>query len=155
MTSVRFLSDNEVDHFKRFALLTDYIAAKQQELRDYNDQLGVANDSPVNLRRLTNFGTFRAYLLNYLRHHPAIHSGMTLLVRQLNPGPTGIPIEIYAFTDTTEWNAYEAIQADIFDHLLAICPEFGLRVFQEPSGADLGHLGTTPKMGQMPLGADP
>jgi miniconductance mechanosensitive channel len=89
---------------------------------------------------LTNVGTFRAYLLNYLKHHPRIRTDMTLLARQLEPGPRGLPLEAYAFTNTTEWRAYEDIQADIFDHLLAVADEFGLNVYQEPSGRDVAAL---------------
>ena len=91
----------------------------------------------MNLRRLTNLGTFRAYARAYLQAHKGIRDDMTLLVRQLDPGPQGLPIEIYCFTATTAWNDYEDIQSDIFDHLLAILPEFGLRAFQAPSGGDV------------------
>ena len=94
----------------------------------------------VNLRRLTNIGTFRAYTYNYLKHHPRIHQDMTLLVRQLAAGSEGVPIEVYCFTNTTDWNAYEGIQGDIFDHLLAIVSEFGLRLYQQPSGGDFASL---------------
>ena len=97
-------------------------------------------DEEVNQRRLTNVGTFRAYAYNYLKNHPQIHDGMTLLVRQLSPGPEGLPIEIYCFTNTTVWGDYEGIQADVFDHLLAIVPEFGLRLYQKPAGSDFGTL---------------
>jgi miniconductance mechanosensitive channel len=94
----------------------------------------------VNSRRLTNIGTFRAYAYNYLKNHPGIHKGMTLMVRQLAADANGLPLEIYCFTNTTVWTEYEDIQADIFDHLLAIVPEFGLRVFQQPAGSDLVNL---------------
>jgi len=90
----------------------------------------------VNTRRVTNVGTFRAYVQAYLQNHAQIHQGMTLLVRQMQPGPSGMPLEIYCFTSTTAWTEYESIQSDIFDHLYAILPEFGLRLFQQPSGAD-------------------
>ena len=129
-----------MDRFREFALLVEYIDAKSKELADYNTGIGADSESAVNLRRLTNLGTFRAYVINYLRHHPKIHGDMTLLVRQLQPGPTGIPIEIYTFTNTTDWGEYESIQADIFDHLLAITSEFGLKVFQQPAGTDLAAL---------------
>ncbi|MBP9536146.1 MAG: mechanosensitive ion channel, partial [Pseudoxanthomonas sp.] len=102
--------------------------------------LGTDADLPVNTRRITNLGTFRAYVECYLRRHPQVHSDMTLLVRQLQPGSTGIPLEIYCFTSDTRWAVYEGVQSDIFDHLLAILPEFGLRVFQQPGGADLRAL---------------
>ena len=96
----------------------------------------------MNLAHLTNVGTFRAYMVRYLRSLPKIHSGMTFLVRQLPPTEMGLPIEMYLFTNTTAWGEYEDIQADIFDHLLAALPEFGLRAFQRPTGADFAGLGT-------------
>ena len=97
--------------------------------------------NPVNARRITNVGTFRAYVIAYLRAHPELtDKGFTLLVRQLAPTPQGLPLEIYCFTATTNWVEYERIQADIFDHLIAILPEFGLRLFQEPSGMDVASL---------------
>ena len=139
-SSVRFLTDDEVARFTRFALLREYIERKRDELAAYNAALDDPEAANVNLRRLTNLGTFRAYLWNYLQNHPRIHHGMTLLVRQLQSGEKGIPIEIYCFTDTTEWAAYEGIQADIFDHVLAQCGEFGLNVFQAPSGTDVAAL---------------
>ncbi|MEP5763861.1 MAG: mechanosensitive ion channel family protein [Halieaceae bacterium] len=138
-SSIRFLSQEEVDKFKRFALLHDYVSAKQSELGEHNDILGASADG-VNQRRLTNIGTFRAYIYNYLKQHPQIHPHMTLLVRQLAPGSQGVPIELYCFTTTTNWNAYEGIQGDIFDHLLAIVPEFGLLLYQQPAGSDIASL---------------
>ncbi|MEO0574618.1 MAG: mechanosensitive ion channel family protein [Pseudomonadota bacterium] len=137
MQSVGFLTEDQIEHFKRFALLKNYIAEKLTELEDYNKALPSATDADVNMRRLTNLGTLRAYLVNYLRHHPKVNDGMTLLVRQLQSGAQGIPIEVYCFTHTTAWAKYESIQADLFDHLLAILPEFGLSVFQAPGGADI------------------
>ncbi len=142
VSSIRFQSAAEVDHFKRFALLKDYIADKEKELSDYNAALDLEVDDDVNTRRLTNVGSFRAYAANYLENHPKIHKGMTLMVRQLAPGPEGLPLEIYCFTNTTVWTEYEDIQADIFDHLLAIVPDFGLRLFQKPAGSDLADLKT-------------
>ncbi len=140
VSSIRFQTQDEVDHFTRFALLKDHIENKEQELADYNDGLATEVDSDVNKRRLTNVGTFRAYAYNYLKNHPKVHQGMTLIVRQLGPGPEGLPLEIYCFTNTTEWAAYEDIQSDIFDHLMAIVPEFGLRLYQKPAGSDLANL---------------
>jgi miniconductance mechanosensitive channel len=140
VSSVRFMTPDEIQHFRRFALLTQYIETKEQELSAYNEALGAPVDEAVNTRRLTNLGTFRAYVINYLQNHPQIHPDMTLLVRQLAPSPTGIPLEIYCFTRTTDWHEYEAIQADIFDHMLAICGEFGLLIYQQPSGADIAAL---------------
>ena len=138
--SVRFLSDAETATFKRFELLREYITTKQNELSTDNDGLTHDDESSVNLRRLTNLGTFRAYVVSYLRSRSDISNHMTFLVRQLPPNGEGLPLEIYVFTDTTDWTAYESIQADIFDHLLAIIPSFGLRVFQQPSGPDIRAL---------------
>ncbi|MFU8821108.1 MAG: mechanosensitive ion channel family protein [Gammaproteobacteria bacterium] len=139
-TSVRFLTDEERTSLKRFALIDEYLDRKREELEEYNKALLDAGRDPVNTRRVTNLGTFRAYVAAYLGHHPRVHQEMTLMVRQLQPGPTGLPLEIYCFTATTAWVEYESIQADIFDHLYAILPEFGLRVFQEPSGADMREM---------------
>ena len=140
VSSIRFQTRDEVDHFTRFALLKDYIKDKEQEMTDYNARLETEVDAEVNRRRLTNVGTFRAYAYNYLKNHPKIHAGMTLMVRQLAAGPEGLPLEIYCFTNTTVWATYEDIQSDIFDHLLAIVPEFGLRLYQKPAGSDLANL---------------
>jgi miniconductance mechanosensitive channel len=139
VSTIRTQTQEEVDRFKRFALLKDYIKDKEQELADYNDGLATEVDPEVNRRRLTNVGTFRAYADNYLKNHPRIRKDLTLMVRQLAPGPEGLPLEIYCFTSTTEWAVYEGIQSDIFDHLLAIVPEFGLRLFQKPAGSDLAQ----------------
>ena len=136
--SIRFLDDSEVIDLQKFRVLKPYLSAKAEEIADWNaSELG-GDDAPVNARRLTNVGTFRAYILAYLRWHPRIDENFTLLVRQLPPGPQGLPIELYCFTSTTIWHEYEGIQSDIFDHLMAIVPEFGLRTFQEPSGLDFG-----------------
>lgn len=134
--SVRFLNDDEVGDLSRFRVLRDYLETKKQEIAEWNES-ELAGEDSINARRITNIGTLRAYIIGYLQSHPKINDqGFTLLVRQLPPGPEGLPIEIYCFTNTTNWNEYEGIQADIFDHLLAILPEFDLKIFQEPSGAD-------------------
>ena len=138
-SSIRFLSEDERDRMKRFALIDAYLDRKKDELERYNEVLLAQGRDPVNTRRVTNIGTFRAYVVAYLAAHPRVHQGLTQMVRQLQPGPTGLPLEIYCFTATTAWVEYEGIQADIFDHLYAIVSEFGLRVFQEPTGADLGR----------------
>ena len=140
VSSIRIQTEDEIEHFTRFALLGNYIKEKQQELADYNAGLATEVDEEVNRRRLTNIGTFRAYAFNYLKNHPRIDQNMTLIIRQLAPGPEGLPLEIYCFTNTTEWAVYEDIQSDIFDHLLAVVPEFGLRLFQKPAGSDLVNL---------------
>ena len=140
MSTIHFLSDKEVARLSRFEFLHDYLMAKQKELEVANAREGPAADVLPDQRRLTNMGTFRAYVLHYLRNHPMIHQEMTLLVRQLQPGPQGLPLEIYCFSNDTDWGNYEGLQADIFDHLIASLPEFGLEAFQEPSGGDLKAL---------------
>lgn len=132
--SVHFLTAEEKKHLREFVLLREYLDGKEQEIEDWNKRYG--DSSPVNLRRITNLGTFRAYVQQYLKSHQGINHGMTLLVRQLSLTPEGIPLELYCFTNTVAWAAYEGIQSDVFDHMLAILPEFGLRIFQAPSGAD-------------------
>lgn len=134
METVRFLEEDEIEGFARLPLLADYIGRKREEITEYNSRVGAGGPQ---LRRLTNLGTFRAYIELYLRDHPKIHQEMTLLVRQLEPTPTGIPIEVYCFTNTTEWNAYEGIQSDLFDHFLSAAGSFGLQAFQYPAGRDL------------------
>jgi len=134
--SIRFLDDAEVLDLKRFKILKSYLEQKRDEIAKWNAAELEGDDAPVNARRLTNIGTLRAYIIAYLQWHPRINGNFTLLVRQREPGPQGLPIEIYCFTDTTVWHEYEGIQSDIFDHMLAIVPEFGLRVYQEPTGLD-------------------
>ena len=131
--SVRFLDDAEIKRLEEFVLLNDYLERKRRELAEWNARLEAQGAKPINERRVTNLGTFRAYVEQYLRSNPHIHQGMTLLVRQLQPGVSGIPLEIYCFTNDTRWAVYEGIQSDIFDHLLAILPVFDLRVFQQCS----------------------
>ncbi len=135
--SVRFLDDELLQKLGRFSLLQDYLSQKQSDIEEWNASLGESASNAVNQRRLTNLGTFRAYAQEFLDKHPRIHHGLFCLVRQLDPGPNGIPLEIYAFTATTAWAEYEGIQGDIFDHLIAIAPEFGLSLYQQPSGADV------------------
>jgi miniconductance mechanosensitive channel len=139
-TSVRFLDSDEREALRRIALIDDYLERKCEELAEYNERLEAAGRHPVNTRRVTNLGTFRAYVVAYLRAHPRVRPDLTLLARQLEPGPTGLPLEIYCFADTTELADYEEIQGDLFDHLLAMLPEFGLRLYQQPGGADVSAL---------------
>jgi len=140
LSTVRFLTPEEVDRFERFALLRDYIREKKRELEEHNRRHATDPSIPVNVRRLTNIGTLRAYIDRYLRQHPGIHQGMTLMVRQLQPTEQGLPLEIYVFTNDVRWVNYEAIQSDIFDHILAAVPHFGLRIFQNPTGHDLARI---------------
>ncbi|WP_371813031.1 mechanosensitive ion channel family protein [Kaistia sp. 32K] len=138
--SIRFLTEADFDKLTLFGHLETYLARKRAEIDDWNGKLGDRAKFAANRRRSTNIGTFRAYVEGYLRNHPDLRQDMTILVRQMPPGPDGLPIEIYAFTNTIVWARYEGIQSDIFDHLYAILPEFDLRVFQNPSGQDLKAL---------------
>lgn len=135
--SVRFLSEQDAQHLMKFKLLHDYLRGKQTDLERANEQLGELAQVPANRRRLTNIGTFRAYAVAYLRHNTEVRQDMALMVRMMEPQAEGIPIEIYCFSALTAWVEYERIQGDIFDHLLAILPELGLRLYQQPSGSDL------------------
>ncbi len=138
-TSVHFLSPEEEARLIRSNLLKPYLDAKHKELGEWNSQ-HETEVSPLNGRRMTNIGTFRAYLTEYLQNHPRIRKDMTLMVRQMQPDDNGLPLEVYAFTNTVAWLEYEAIQADIFDHIFAIIDEFGLRVHQSPTGNDIRSL---------------
>ena len=140
MNSVKFCAPEMIERFRRFAFLENYIDEKLTEVEEYNRKMGFDLSEKVNGRRLTNLGTFRGYIREYLRNHPRLHDEMTLLVRHLSPTENGLPIEIYVFTNDIRWAEYESIQADIFDHILAVLPEFELRVFQAPSGSDLRSL---------------
>jgi miniconductance mechanosensitive channel len=140
MNSVKFADEELLEKFKRFALLKPYLEKKLKEIQEHNESRKELMTELINGRHLTNVGTFRAYCLAYLRNHELVHQDMTLLVRQLQPTPDGLPIEIYVFTKDIRWAFYEDIQADIFDHLLAVIPQFKLRVFQKPSGKDLENL---------------
>lgn len=136
LSTIHFMSNEEIEKLAGIKLLEKYLLPKQQEIEAYNKRHEIAGDSVINGRNQTNIGIFRAYTQEYLRQHPQIHSNMTFLVRQLPSSETGLPLEIYVFSKDQVWANYEAIQADIFDHLLAALPHFGLRVFQNPSGSD-------------------
>lgn len=141
MSTIRFLEENEIKEFSGFAPLKEYMEGKIDELENHNSGKAEGDGLSWEPRRMTNVGTLRAYIIQYLRNSPKLHQeGMTLLVRQLQSGPQGLPIEIYCFANDTAWANYEDIQADIFDHLLAKLPEFGLKVFQEPSSSDFQSL---------------
>ena len=140
VNTIRFLDDEQVERIGKFALLHDYIAEKKRTIDEYNREPGRDPSLNADIRQMTNVGTFRAYIESYLRTHPRIHKGMTLMVRQLAPTPEGLPLEIYCFTNTTDWGAYEGIQADVLDHVFAVVSEFGLRCFQAPAGRDLEAL---------------
>lgn len=137
MRTVRFADEAELRQWRRLGLLAGYLDEKQREVDEANRAQGSDLSVLGNGRRLTNLGTFRAYCAAYLKAHPKIHPGMTFLVRQLAPTEHGLPLEIYVFANDTNWGAYEAVQADIFDHLIAVIDEFHLKIFQQPSGHDL------------------
>ena len=141
MNSIRLCTEEILEKFTHFELLKDYIEQKAKEVADHNKSNNINTAELINGRRLTNVGTFRAYIEAYLRNNSKIHPEMTFLIRQLEPTDRGLPIQIYVFTNDTDWVRYEGIQADIFDHFLAIIPEFRLKVFQSPTGKDFGKLG--------------
>ena len=141
MTSVRFCTPEMLEKYRKIQLLTNYVEETERVVEEYNKEHDIDNSVLVNGRRQTNLGVFRAYLTNYLRSLPTVNQEMTCMVRQLQPTETGIPLELYFFSANKVWVAYEGIQADVFDHVLAIIPEFGLRIFQNPSGEDLRRIG--------------
>ena len=144
LSSIHFVSEGELEELSKIEILQNYLRPKQQEIEDYNERHEVQTELSINGRSQTNIGIFRAYVQEYLKRNPNIHSNMTFLVRQLAPTETGLPLEIYVFSKDQVWANYEAIQADIFDHLLAALPTFGLRVFQNPSGYDFHHYTSKP-----------
>ena len=140
LSSIKFCDSEMLERFTKIQLISKDIQDRQAEIKDYNEKNNVDESTFVNGRRLTNIGVFRSYVEAYLMQHPKINNKMTFLIRQLSPRENGLPIEIYVFCKETNWNIYEAVQADIFDHILAVVPEFKLRVFQEPSGSDFQKL---------------
>ncbi len=142
MTSVHFCTPEMLARFRRIELLRDYIDRTEQRIEAYNAAHGIAPGArKINGLHQTNLGVFRAYLVRYLEVEVPVNKSMTLMVRQLQPTETGIPIQLYFFTDTVVWVDYEGIQSDVFDHVLAVIPEFELRVFQSPTGSDVAALG--------------
>ena len=138
--TVRFCNEALIDRFKEIHILKEYVETKQREINEYNSANNINTAETSNGRRMTNLGTFRAYLLKYIENHRKINQDLTVLVRQLAPSEKGIPIQIYAFCSDTEWIKYEEVQSDIFDHALAVVSQFELEVFQNPSGSDFKKL---------------
>ena len=136
MSSIKFCTNEMIDRYSKYNVIANYLKVKLKEVQRFNIENNITDESLINGRSLTNIGTFRAYIEGYLRNHNKIHDEMTFLVRQLSPSANGLPIEIYVFSNDTDWLNYEKIQADIFDHLLAVVSEFELKVFQNPSGSD-------------------
>ena len=140
MNSVRFLGEDEIEELSRRELLRDHMRESVAAINRHNEERAAGDPGVIpEIRRLTNLGTFRVYVQKYLEANPRTHKGMTVLTRQLEPGPEGVPIEVYCFSNDTAWASYEGFQADIFDHLIAILPEFGLRTFQSPGGVDFSR----------------
>ena len=140
MNSIKFCTEDMIFRYKKFDLIKDYIENKISDINKHNLSKNIKDETLVNGRNLTNIGTFRAYISAYLSNHPKIHKEMTFLIRQLSPTENGVPIQIYVFINDTNWISYEAIQSDIFDHLLAIAQEFDLKIFQNPTGNDFKKL---------------
>ncbi len=143
MSSIKFCDSAMLNRFEKFELIRDYVIQKEDELKGYNQQKNISDEDFISGRHQTNVGIFRKYLEVYLRQHPMINLDMTFLVRQLHPTGKGLPIEIYVFSKDQAWANYESIQADIFDHIFAVIPEFELKVFQEPSGSDISRIGSS------------
>ena len=138
LSSIRFLNEDEIEELKSISLLKGYLENRTREIQEDNKKTGADRGaSPLNGRALTNIGVLRTYAKAYVSSHPKVNAGMTLMVRQLQSGPEGLPLELYLFSADKVWANYEDIQSDIFDHLFAALPEFGLRAFQNPAGSDL------------------
>lgn len=140
VNSISFCDEERIERYSKIDYIKEYLESKRAELEQYNKANANAQESLVNGRRITNVGTFRAYITAYLKNHPQINQKLTILVRQLAPSDSGLAIEIYAFSSEKNWIKYEAIQADIFDHLFAVAKEFDLSVFQKPSGKDFAKI---------------
>ena len=140
ISTIRFWDKELLRRFQQLDLLQDYLESKLKEVDNSNQTVGANLDQMIKGRRFTNIGTFRAYIKAFLKNHSDIHDEMTFLIRQLPPGEKGLPMEIYVFTNDTDWVRYESIQSDIFDHLMAIVSEFDLKVFQNPSGNDFKSI---------------
>lgn len=140
MNSVKFCTPEMLAKYKKIQLLKGYIEETEKVIEDYNKEHGIDNSILVNGRRQTNLGVFRAYLTNYLKSLPTVNQNLTCMVRQLQPTEQGIPLELYFFSAIKDWIPYEGVQSDVFDHVLAIIPEFDLHVFQNPTGEDFREL---------------
>lgn len=140
VTSIKFCDEKMLEKLEEIQYIKDYIQMKKVEINQYNKECNVDKSQIINGKNLTNIGIFRVYIENYLKFHPKISKGMTQLVRQLPPNEKGLPIEIYAFTNEIDWDDYEQIQSDIFDHIFAVVPTFELRVYQDPTGYDFNKL---------------
>lgn len=147
VTSIRFCDTEMLRKFAKFELIRDYVEKKEEEVLTFNREHNINDEDLISGRRQTNVGIFRKYLEYYLQNNPKIRQDMTFIIRQLQPTDKGLPIEIYVFSKETAWVNYENLQSDIFDHIFAVVPEFGLKVFQVPSGNDLKLAVDTLKIG--------
>lgn len=133
MTSIKYLSDEQVEELKKIQLISEYLNTKQTELNSFNKDHNINKELLLNGRNLTNIGVFRKYIDTYINKHSAINKDMFIMTRHLQPTTQGLPIEIYAFSRDKRWENYEYIMADIFDHILAAVPYFDLEVFELPN----------------------
>jgi miniconductance mechanosensitive channel len=140
MKSVKFCTPEMIAKYRKIHILKEYIEKTEEGLNEYNEKNNIDNSVPVNGRRQTNLGVFRAYLTDFIRNYPDVNHNLIYMIRHLHPTEKGLPVELYFFTNTTNWILYESVQADVFDHVLAIIPEFDLNVFQDPTGTDFCNL---------------
>lgn len=140
ISSIRFMTDEEINGLYKIEILKEFIDQRKTEIQQYNEVNQIDVNMPVNGRRMTNVGLFRAYITQYLKHNPNIHSGMTLMVRQLQPTEKGLPLELYMFTNSTVWGEYESIISNIFDHLFAAVKFFDLEIFESPASDDIRQV---------------
>src|SRR5690606_16679121 len=152
ISTIRYLEKDEIEHLKKIQLLKPFIEERQKEIEQYNKESGADPTMPVNGRKMTNAGLYRQYVTLYTAQHPLIHKGYTMVVRQLQPTETGLPIELYMYTSNTKWAIYENAMADIFDHLLASVKFFGLEVFEAPASDDIRSLGLSRRSGEKGVG---
>ena len=140
INSIKFCTPELIEKFKKINFVADYVITMENQFEEFNKQNNISMDELFNGIHLTNIGVFRIYLQNYLSHNEFIHQDMAKIVRQLDPIENGLPLEIYTFSTLTEWEDYERVQSDLFDHIIAIAPEFELRIYQSPSGSDLKNF---------------
>jgi miniconductance mechanosensitive channel len=140
MHTIGFLKDENIMKLGGYELLKQYLAERQKEINEFNEAQKIDRKEIINGRNMTNIGVFRQYAVEYIKRHPKVSRTETLMVRQLQPTELGLPLEIYCFSDTIEWVYYEGVISDIFDHLMAAAPFFGLQVFQSPSGSNFKEL---------------
>lgn len=149
--TVKFADDDLIERLKNIAVLREFITKRQEEINRYNKEHGFVGANAINGRKQTNLGIFRKYIEHYLRHKVEVNHDMSLMVRQMEPSDTGIPLEIYCFTKTKVWIEYESVQSDIFDHVLSMVHLFDLRIFEQPSGNDFRSLKPALRIGNSPL----